>query len=464
MDRTLQAGVAQTNITPRLGSSLQGDFRDRKADDVHDELHAKALVLGNGETRLAIVGLDLICITAHDVVQIREIVARRTGIPPHHVLIGCTHTHSGPAAMGAHGVARDDAYMAWLVPQVADAVTLAARRLQPARAGAGLGREAGLSFNRRYRMRDGTVMMNPGRGNPNIVAPAGPIDPDVFVLYVEDVNGRPLACVTNFTLHYVGADSRTEISADYFGHFASALTRLKGEGFISILLNGASGDINNVDVNDPRQESGHRQGKRVAEILAGEVLKVTGRLRPGGECSLAGAAKRVTFQRKQITPEDLDVARRILAGEEAAPVAVPGPFSWVSGMPIPKHLWANYAQECLFLSELPEQLTTEVQVLRIGDAALVALPGEIFVEIGLDIKRLSPARLTAVVGLANDCIGYCCTDRALDEGSYETWAARSALPDRGIEHILRAAATDLLAELFGAPEANRSSTHQRKGA
>lgn len=452
MGQTLQAGAAQVDITPPLGITLAGSFRPRYAEDVHDSLYAKAVVLDNGSSRIAMVALDLISILRQDVVKIRAQVAESVEIPPENVMIGCTHTHTGPSPRSTHAVQREEAYMEWLITRVADSIRLAVRRLQPARIAAGQGEQHDISFCRRYRMRDGSVRMNPGKGNPDILEAVSPIDPAVGVLYVEDLESRPLAVVAQFSLHYVGTDNSNAISADYYGHFAAAMRRHLGEGCIPLLLNGTSGQINNVNPFDPHQARGDEQARRVATALAGEVLKVMGRLRTNDSAVVAAKVVPIQLSRKRVTSEDVAIAKQIIAGNDPSPDK--GPFSYVVGQSIPEALRPIYAEHVVRLADMPTSINTEVQALRIGDSAWVALPGEIFVEIGLAIKQSSPAADTFVVGLANDSLGYIATDRALtQEGGYETWAGTGTPVGLGAEATLVESAGRLLSQLFGDQQA-----------
>ncbi len=458
MAESLRAGVGECVITPPLGASLQGALHDRRAVDVHDDLYAKALVLDDGVHPIALVYLDVIAIMDRDVANLRARVEELTDIPGEHVMIGCTHTHTGPAMMSMAGITHDQEYIDWLVGKAADAVKLAVNRLQPARVGTGVGREESLSFCRRFRMADGTVRFNPGRGNSDALEPTSPIDPDVGVLYVEALDGTPIAAAVNYCLHYVGTDDGLAFSADYFGHFAQVMRNIKGESFTTLLFNGAQGQINNIDIHDPQPLSGHKQARRVAEILAGEVTRVIGKMRLTEEPKLDSAVTKLTFKRKEIRQQDLEIARRIINGETLEPELDKGPFSWVVGQPIPESLRPVYAQECLAVAKLPEQIETEMQAIRIGDTALISLPGEVFVEIGLNIKATSSATKTFVIGLANGFIGYTPTDVALkEEGAYETWTSRWSLPDVGAEAILVDAGKELTGALFGADRSQQTA-------
>jgi hypothetical protein len=472
----LNAGAVSVDITPPLGVPLAGSFQERIAVDVADPLYARAVVLederGAGG-RLAIVCCDIICMPGETVRATRDLVARSGDVPPERVLIAATHTHTAPSPTGLLGTRRADAYMDALPPRLATAIGLAARRLQPARAAWGTGHEGGVSFNRRFRMRDGTVRMNPGRLNPDALEPAGPIDPELGVLWIESEAGTPIAVIAAFALHYVGTDNGRHVSADYFGAYARWMQRLYGESLVPILLNGTSGDINNVDVRDKLQPGGQQQARRIAGILAGETLRVVERLRPSGDLTLAAAQARLPFAPKPITSADLEIADRLLALGDAVPqrqlreragIGPAGPFSWVVGQPLPDSGLLTYARECRLLAQLPARMETEVQVLRIGGCALVGLPGEIFVELGLAIKGRSPfatrAALdpgssladtaTLIASLANDYVGYVPTRRAQEaEGSYETWAARSSLPAAGAGESMVELAVELLDGLAG---------------
>lgn len=441
MGHVFQAGAAETDITPHLGSLLTGHFHAREAIDIDDPLYSKAVVLDDGTTRLAIVALDLIAIPRDVVQNIRTLISEHVDIPPENILIGCTHTHTGPQARaGSPTIPRDEAYVKWLIPRVSDSVRLAVNRLQPARIAWGQGEQHDISFCRRFLMKDGTVRTNPGR-NPDIVKPTSPIDPAVGVLSVETLDGNPLAVIAQFSLHYVGTDNALHISADYYGHFAKVMRRHLGDECIPLLLNGTSGQINNVDPLGPERETrGHAQAKKVASALAGEVLKVMAKIRSTTECKLGAESVMVKLPCKQATEQDIEIAKQIIAGDD--PLPGEGPFSYVVGQPIRESMRPHYARLVL---ESTDAMDAEIQVLRVGDSAWVALPGEIFVEMGLAIKKDSPVSDTFVVGLANDSLGYLATDHAItNEGGYETWGRAGV----GTEGVLVGTAGHLLSNLF----------------
>lgn len=446
----LQAGAATSNITPWLGVTMPGSFHPRYGEDVHDELLAKALVIDNGDVRIAMVTCDLIAVPEAIANAVKARIEERCGISPECVMVNATHTHSGAGVSNLLGMGEDEGYTTWLPLKVADAVELAIKRMQPARAGFASVMEDRISFYRRWLMKDGTVRMNPGLNNPDLVRPMGEIDPELAMMYVEGVDGTPISVVASFSLHYVGTGSAGEVSADYFGQFFNLLRHYIGGNCVPILWNAASGQINNNDYSGERiwRDRGHPRARRMANVLAGHVLTEIQLMDLDEELSLEAVTGTLEFSRKVITETDLDIAEQILAGgydyEE-------GPFSWVVGQPVRKERVGVYARQCQRLAALPEQMTAPVQAIRLGDAAILALPGEIFVETGLRIKAQTSASPLMLVSLANGYIGYVCTDEALtQEGGYETWASLSSLGGVGTVPAMESLSLSLLETLgFG---------------
>lgn len=446
---TLQAGAATSNITPWLGVTIPGGHRARYAEDVDDELLAKALVLDNGRARLAFITCDLICMPQNISERARQRVAQRCGIPVAHTLINATHTHSGGGIADLLGTDGDLDYIEWLHLKIADAAELACRRLRPARIGFASVQEDRIAFNRRWRMKDGTVRMNPGVADPNLIEPTGLTDPELAMFYVEDHDGNPLSAVACYSLHYIGAGGG--ISADYFGHFFRQMQGCLGGECVPLLWNAASGQINNIDFSGRRRwkDRGHVHAKKMANVLAGHALTEIQLMDMQDTLDLRAVTGTFDFSPRTITSEDLEMADRILASPDDPPEYDTGPFSWVVGQPIPRSIVDVYAMECKRLAQLPARMSATVQAFSLGNAAIVALPGEVFVESGLNIKSRTSAGPVFVVSLANGYIGYICTDTALtEEGGYETWAANSSLGGVGTATAMENVAGDLLAQLF----------------
>lgn len=403
----LRAGAACLDITPPLGTPLRGFFHERRARAVHDPLYVRSLALEQDGAGIVMAICDLIGVRRAYLDRARARIAETVGLSPERVLIACTHTHTGPET-------GDDPYTEFLIARIADAVTLAWDRRAAAEAGWGRADEPRVAFNRRYRMRDGTVQTNPGIGNPDAIAPAGQIDPEVGVLCLRRPDGSTIGVLANYALHYVGTpDAEYAISADYFGAFSRLLQRLRGEEFVAALCNGAAGDINNIDVRGGRRlpNDRYQHVERVAALIAAAALWAWNEMPFVSEAPIDAAMAELTVRRREL-PSEADIARarqiearlaageRVLMGERA------------------------FARRVLRqMRDLPAELPTWVQALRVGDLALVGVPGELFVELGLEIKRRSPFRQTMVIELANDSIGYLPTRRAFEEGGYEPEAS-----------------------------------------
>lgn len=447
----LRAGAATANITPALGCSLAGGMTDRTAGDVHDELHARAIVLDNGRARLAIAQVDSCVIPREVLDRAKAAIADRAGIPASHVLLSATHSHSAPPAAHLFQSQADPKYTEWLAVRTADAVRMAVNRLQPARAGWAVGREERLVFNRRHFMKPGTippdpfgratdrVQMNPPAGSPNIVKAAGPVDPEVGVLAIETRDGRPLAVLGNYALHYVGGTAGGDISADYFGAWARAMERFAGARgrppLVASLSNGCSGNINGVNFfAKPVRLPPYVQMERYADMLAAECYRAWRTVQFQDDLELGAAIEELELGVRLPTADDIAAARRTLA---AAPPG--GQY---------KERPQIYARETVIMSEtFPKTARAPVQALRIGSLGVAAFPGEAFVELGLEVKARSPFKPTFAIELANDYRGYIPTVEGHQLGGYETWRAKSSYLEVEAAPKMVAAALRLLEKL-----------------
>ncbi len=454
----LRAGAATANITPWLGLSLNGGMSDRKAAYIHDDLHARAIVLDDGAMRLAIVIADSCMIPREIHDGAREIIRERAGLEPERVLIAATHSHSCGTATGVFQSEPDPEYQRFLTRRLAEAVVGAAQNLRPAAVGWGVGKAPQHVFNRRWDLRPGAmplnpfgrsddkVKMNPPRGSPDLIEPAGPTDPDVWVLSIQGADGRPLALLANYSLHYVGGTGSGHVSADYFGIFAGRVQELLGADhldppFVGMLSNGTSGDINNIDFREPEApKQPYEQMRLVANDVAAEALKVyrTIEHRDSPVLDVRQATLRLGVRRPG--ESELARAREILASAEGPNL---GSYEQV------------YARETLLLSGYPPEVELVLQAVRIGELAICAIPCEVFVEIGLELKQRSPFPSTFTIELANGYNGYLPTARQHGLAGYETWRARSSYLEVDAAAKIVARMMRLLEELHDAKDGGR---------
>ncbi len=410
----LRAGFGIADITPPLGLHLAGHFRRRPAKGIHDSLLATALVLEADEERAAVVSCDLLGLSRQVVQRARELVHQQVGLAAEQVLLAATHTHAGPEVRPDRN-GFDERYADFLVEKIATAVVLAVRDLGECELVFTRGREERISFNRRYWMRDGTVKMNPGVGNPDIVRPAGPIDPDVLGLWVMR-EGEPAGVVVNFACHLDVLGSANElVSADVPHYVRQTLSGALGRQVPVVYLNGCCGDINHIDVNGPPRQGGYEHSEMMGRVLAGEMLRSlmnAKAIQPGP----VGAVSEMVRTHWRLWPEEeVKRAREILEDES-----------------VDKETWTYHrALRIVSVAEhRGEERELEVQGVRAGEAVIVGLPGEVFCQIGLDIKAQAALEDVMVAELSNDNPGYIPTEAAFDEGGYEVDSAGCA-PETG---------------------------------
>jgi len=446
----LRAGAAVVDITPALGVANGGVIaRGGPVTHIHDGLHARCLVLDDGATRLAIAICDMRMLGGEVVARAKSLAGEATGLAPENILIAATHTHAAPAMVGIHPEPRDRAYAEFVARRIADGITRAGHHLAPAKVGWGFGSAPQHVHNRRWFMKpvaiaanpfgggSDEVKMNPPRGT-DLLKPAGPVDPQVSVLDVRHADGRPLAVLANYGLHYVGGYQAGHVSADYFGLFADRVQGLLGADrqhppFVAMMSNGTSGDvsINDFSAKQERLPAWVKM-QRVADDLAAEVVKVTGDIGHHTTAPLAVAATELQLGVRRPDAKRLVWARRTLAYATD-----------------PKRLTRPviYAQETLALAKFPAKVPVALQAFRIGDLRIITVPCEMFAETGLALKQEAGLGPLFIIELANGYRGYLPTPRQHEWGGYETWPARSSYLEVQAAPKIRAALLGLLGKL-----------------
>jgi hypothetical protein len=430
--RVFRAGAAASNITPPLGAPLVGGWNSPPAEHVHDELYARCLVLDDGRTKLVFVLVDSLGLSREVFDAAKKAASERTGVPTSHMMMAATHTHSSISARGSGPLGACESfndYQEFLVRRIADGVRRAVNNLEPARIGWGRAGEPTQVFNRRYHMKPGTptrnpfggtdqVVMNPGRGNPNILKAAGPTDPEIVFLSVQSKEGRPIALLANYSLHYVGPAAGPVVSADYFGVFADRIRELLGADrldlpFVGIMSNGTSGDINNINwlEKQTKRWPPYAKMKQVADLTARAVYDAQKRIEFHDEVRLDARQQELTLAVRQPTPEQRAYAREILDKPEDAPR-------------YHRHERV-YANRVLRLAKAPDEVAVVLQAFRVGDVGICAIPFEVFVEIGLELKAESPFGKTFTISHASGSYGYLPTVAQHGLGGYETWLGTS---------------------------------------
>ncbi len=447
----LKAGAASIRITPPIGIPLGG--YERLIEGVHDDLMAKALVLDNGHEKVLIVTLDLGGLEAEKVAHVRQEVERQTGIPGSNILICCTHSHSAlfidwvaKTAVFKGGLSRRQTYLLneWLYElplRIGEAAAKAVECLRETRVTFGQTSVTGISYNRRKKMAEGAIMiwtttdqmesavkeayeswgMPPmeatERAAPGI--PEGPIDPDLNLIRIEDMEGRPIAVVVNFACHAVAVSGyMNQISADYPGY----LTRLLEEtvGGTVLFIQGTAGDIRPYC-----SKSCFEEAERIGFVLASAALKAFKGAEAVQGSELKVVSEKLNLAAKRLPPT-VEEAKKAVAEKEKLLEEAKKEKRYAD---VRRLTWEIEEIKCFVFRgfELKETVTAEVQAIRIGDIVLVALPGEVLVRLGLAIKDSSWTRKTLIATLANGSIGYIPNREEYEYGGYEPTWSRLAL-------------------------------------
>ena len=459
-EEVLRVGVAEADITPPQGFLVAGYYHERLATGSIDPLKARAMVFRTDQVQAAVVTCDLTDIAVDLTVEVRRRASARTGIPPEHIILTATHSHTAPDYtkdlydyLGAHGaLGKEQPYAAKLLAGIVDAIIEAHAHAEPSILEVGTARqETPVSFNRRFLMRDGSVRTWMNLGNPEVLRSAGPIDPNMGLVLARSASGQPRGLLSNFALH-LDTVGGTLWSADYPYYMEQAARKAFDPKLVFLFGNGCCGDINHVDPSKKERNKTDHIGRSLAKTLQGALPSLRRVEQPNPR--MRRATVQVPLQ--EVTPGQVALARPLLldarAGKQVdffdlvrayksvmldqlrnkTPQANPSEvINW--GL---SRTWAG----------IGAQLPVEVNVLAFGnDLAVVFLPGEIFVELGLAIRQVSPFKTTLVIELTN-CAEtlYVPTRVAYVGGGYE--AINSAVKP-GSGEMLAEAAVRLLREI-----------------
>lgn len=449
----LKAGAAAVDISPTV---FPMQLRSGPSNYVHDPLHVRAVAFQNGEGRAVIALMDAIGTGREMTDEVKKIVAEKTGWKPEEMLVSGTHTHSAPK--GGDSSPGRIAYEERRTKGLIDALTQAIESLQPAQVGYSSAEEGTEVYNRRWFLKPGTMDPNPfgemdqvrtNAPRDRLLKPAGPTDPEVCVIDVRDSRGKPLGLIANYALHYVGGipkmvepDGKVVgmASADYFGEFARIMPyRLAGnppENFVAMLTNGSSGDINNIDFYQTRPpRAPFEQVQVVASKTADAAWSAVKKIEEYDKDPVVAMLQReVTLKYRSVTDDQVAKALKML---ELPRKELAEFHSRAQGYN--SHV-VTYAEE----GDRTEGVL--IQAIRIGDQAVVSMPFEVLVEIGLEIKEKSPFPHTFIIEQANGSLGYLPPPNQHELGGYETWLGTARFEENS-SVILTKNLLEMLAEL-----------------
>lgn len=448
----IKAGAAAIDITPeKLPVLLNGGMLSRQSDRIKTRIHARAIVLDDGKSQIAIVVVDSCMMGRPMLDEAKALAAQRTGIPAGRMLISATHAHSVPSSLGCLGTDADAAYVPFLRGKLVEAIAAAQANLEPARIGFAKADAANFTALRQWIRRPDRLAEDPfgnmtlranmhaGANWDHVTGESGPKDPDLSLVSIQARDGRPIAVMGNFSMHYFGDK---DISADYFGLFAEGLKkRLAPDAggkpaFVGLMSHGCSGDIYRRDYTIPAEKWNSKVTiEEYANGLLDIALKAYAGIKYREDADIAMAEQRMTLKYRVPDKQRLEWAQRIVAA---------------MGDRVPKTTPEVYAREQIILHER-QQTEIVVQALRIGDIAIATTPTETYAITGLKIKAASPLPHNMVIELANGGDGYIPPPEMHLFGGYNTWAARSAGLEVMAEPRITEAAITLVEKVTGQP-------------
>lgn len=449
---SFQAGAAKTDITPPLGTLINGDFVSHYATYIHDNLFAKALVLRNEDVMLAMVVVDICVMPKEFVDEVKALITKQTAIPFHHILISSTHTHAAGSVASVYLASADFMYNKKLPGLIAEAVSKAQQNVRLAKIAFGRVDVPEHVRCRRYKMNEGYKPFNPVNGlndkvktNPfgaenQIVESVAKPDTQVSFLAVQDANDNWISLLANYSLHYVGDWDNGTISADYFGEFAKQICeKLKaGDDFVGMMSNGTSGDINIWDFeNTGKYPSGNfAKSAFIGHDIAEKVFQSLGNIQWETDPVLAVLYQELKVDVRKPDDEVLKKAKTIIAKSDFENFQINE-----------EGLRSIYAREQVMLNEWPDDLAFPVQAIRIGSGIIGGLGAEVFAETGLWIKANSPNKKYFTIGLANGNLGYLPPAHEFKNGGYETWRSRTSNLEESTEEKVKERLLQLIKNL-----------------
>ncbi len=448
--KKIKAGASKVDITPPLGTIINGDFISHYAREIYDTMYAKALVLQDAGITLAICVVDICAMKRSLLDEVKKQVQQQTGILPDNILISSTHTHAAGSVESLLLGAADLPYRQKIPALIVQSIVEAHRNLADAKIGFGSFNAPEFVLCRRYAMKEGYAARNPVSGgldkvktNPfgaeeHITGPVSEIDPELCYVAVKSTKEEWLSILANFSLHYVGDWQNGTISPDYFGEFSNQLKieLNASDDFVAMMSNGTSGEANIWDFLDPARfpsanfEKSRLIGGNLAKRLAGSAEEIIWQ----HTSSLFVSYQELNVDIRKPAPQALTAARIIVAETN---------YEDVEGIDF-ETMQKLYAREQVLLNEFPGTINFPVQAFKIGDIVIGALGGEFFAETGLALKKYLTGNKYFTITLANDYVGYVCPQHEIERGGYETWLCRTSCLEVTAEHQIRTILLELI--------------------
>lgn len=443
-------GAAKRDITPLESMVMPGYFGKRFVEEILDPLYAKAMVFEDGEEAAVAIVCDTINLRRDDVLRIRRGIYDKCGIPERNISVSASHTHTGgPSWHWYEAGEHDPMYITMLVNGAVDAAVEAYGKLQPAKIGFAKCEVEGYTFIRRYLMKNGRVMTNPGDMNSDIVEVVGTPDTSFVVGKVTDENGKPLAFISNYGVHLDMMASVSEmkrVSADYPGYLAELVSKKYGEDVESIFFTGPCGNTNHLNPQKIPVRSKVEEEypdlpihAKTAHALFNALCEVESKIELSGDVCPKVSREFVSARLRVPTKEYVETAERFLRGED------------VKFMNYGIEAYNHQQRRHIALATLDaynnpiKMIDAEVMTLTLGDSAIVTWPAEVFVEYGKAVREKFSDKNIIIGELSNGSFGcYLPTEDAIEQGGYEPTITGGTTPEPRIGTDMVNATIELL--------------------
>jgi neutral ceramidase len=451
-----KAGAAKVNITPSYGTLINGDFLPMFTKVIHDSLYAKALAFDNGIQKFVFVVVDCMGIDAELINDAKNIIQIHTGISSKQIMISSTHAHSCGAVHGGAACPADLNYRLALPAKITASVVQALKNLKPAKIAWGQIDVSQHPSCRRWFMKDGfpmispfgdtdKVWMNPPMGSEFLDKPVSPVDPQVSFLAIKTLDDKWISILANYSVHYAADIPENTISADFFGEVHKQLKEKlnAGDGFVGIMSNGTSGDVNTFDFtlerNYPKEP--YAKSGLIANDISDSIIVSLKMCKWQANPIFKSVYKEVKILSRKPSEQLISKSKALVAKTDFRALNTTDKAS--------NAIARLYALEIVELSQYQKDFYyMPIQAIRIGDGSIGTLPGEFFSETGLKLKNNKPGKYYFSIALANFRDNYIPPVKEFELGGYETWLCSGSRMELKAEEKIRMALQKLVLSLY----------------
>jgi len=395
-------GTDQSEITPASSVYLAGKIRNKPSQGVHDNLYAKTIYIESNKEKVVLVSLDLVGLPLNIVDKIRKAVKEDVNLD--NIVIACTHTHSGPNTISFLNTKIDDNWFSLLPNKIVNLIKSSIKKKEQAKIGFKKVNVFGIGKNR--------------RGNKEEV------DPELGIIKVQDLKDRVKVIFLNFSCHATTIldENNLLISADYPAYIYKSLSEVYPEAII-LFTNGAAGDINigysadDSALGEKMDIRTFENAEKIGKRICNKVISVMNDIPINNKELLVYKKKVIKLPFKTQLPQKHELEEQIKKRQDSIINTIVKSKK--------KKLQIRQIYDEIILEKMKSQynnggfLNTEIDILRVNDAILVTVPGELFCKLGLKIKKMLSPKIAMIVGYANDYIGYIPTKEAFSQGGYE---------------------------------------------